>query len=238
MAGLNLYTVTGPSTPPRKLAGCPHLLFPFLVFFSPPHCPTYSNAALPVIRSCPAPILDHACPPLNTRHRRTGRLCPGEEPWGACYSRYWASPCSLWRSLLAAAAGAAVAWKHNPSQLLHSAFVRPWAKNFECFSMSGAGVLCNDRASLVLLLAVSAAFCLVEHSSRLAAPWRSQPPQPGAPRLPCPAEATLLGVQRSISNWPEFSKANNLTGWGTDPSIPPCLWTGVGCDADGRLSSM
>lgn len=45
-------------------------------------------------------------------------------------------------------------------------------------------------------------------------------------------------MRKSITNWDQFAAANNITGWGADPSIPPCLWTGVACDADGRLISL
>lgn len=58
------------------------------------------------------------------------------------------------------------------------------------------------------------------------------------PRAPLGVQVVLQGVKQSISNWPEFAAANNLTGWGDDPSIPPCLWTGATCDADGRLQTL
>ena len=44
----------------------------------------------------------------------------------------------------------------------------------------------------------------------------------------------------AITNWPKFVAANNISGWGgtgpEDKGVPACLWTGVTCDADGRLS--
>ncbi|KAI7838603.1 hypothetical protein COHA_007611 [Chlorella ohadii] len=55
---------------------------------------------------------------------------------------------------------------------------------------------------------------------------------------PLSLEVGLRAIRDSITNWPELSAANNLSGWGADPSIPPCLYTGVTCDADGRLSSV
>jgi hypothetical protein len=55
-----------------------------------------------------------------------------------------------------------------------------------------------------------------------------------------PAEPTLLAVSGAITNWAEFAAANNISGWGgdgpEDKGVPACLWTGVTCDADGRLS--
>ncbi|KAL4419356.1 hypothetical protein ABPG77_001583 [Micractinium sp. CCAP 211/92] len=55
---------------------------------------------------------------------------------------------------------------------------------------------------------------------------------------PLTVQAQLAGVRTSITNWDQFAAANNISGWGSDPSIPPCLWTGVACDADGRLVSL
>lgn len=64
-------------------------------------------------------------------------------------------------------------------------------------------------------------------------PGCSRPPRPRAA-----ADAGLRAIRDAITNWPQFSAANNLSGWGADPAIPPCLYTGVTCDADGRLSSV
>ncbi|EFN53922.1 hypothetical protein CHLNCDRAFT_136136 [Chlorella variabilis] len=50
---------------------------------------------------------------------------------------------------------------------------------------------------------------------------------------------TLTGLikQRSaITNWEAFSRANNISGWKL--AVPPCQWTGVGCNADGAITSL
>ena len=79
------------------------------------------------------------------------------------------------------------------------------------------------------------------------APRCFQPqPNPLLPLLlplpPPPAEPTLLAVRNAITNWPDFAAANNISGWGgprpQDKGVPACLWTGVTCDADGRLSGL
>jgi hypothetical protein len=54
----------------------------------------------------------------------------------------------------------------------------------------------------------------------------------------CSAEALLTAVKQHITNWPEFAAANNISGWGGNPAIPPCLYTGVTCDADGQLQAL
>ncbi|KAL4529628.1 hypothetical protein Ndes2437B_g08800 [Nannochloris sp. 'desiccata'] len=43
----------------------------------------------------------------------------------------------------------------------------------------------------------------------------------------------LLAFRSSISNWDAFSVGNNINGW--NASTPVCLWTGVSCNAEGRV---
>ncbi|EFN54023.1 hypothetical protein CHLNCDRAFT_136066 [Chlorella variabilis] len=83
-------------------------------------------------------------------------------------------------------------------------------------------------------LALVAAAALVVVLLAAAAP----PAAAAVVALPLSLQAVLDGVKRHITNWPEFSAANNLTGWGADPAVPPCLYTGVTCDADGALQSL
>lgn len=50
------------------------------------------------------------------------------------------------------------------------------------------------------------------------------------------AAAALLLLRDSIENWPEFSAANNITGW--NASFPVCFWTGIVCSGDARVQQV
>lgn len=45
--------------------------------------------------------------------------------------------------------------------------------------------------------------------------------------------AALLAQKAAIVNWPEFSSANNVTGW--DALADVCQWTGVTCNDTGSV---
>ncbi len=57
------------------------------------------------------------------------------------------------------------------------------------------------------------------------------------------AERQLLAQRDAISNWEEFSAANNFSGWQDDLSafraVPVCDWTGVDCNPfDGSVTKL
>jgi len=59
----------------------------------------------------------------------------------------------------------------------------------------------------------------------------------GLTRPWCMPGDALLQLPASVTNWADFSVANNLKGW-LDVSVPLCQWSGVQCDADGRVTAL
>jgi len=51
-----------------------------------------------------------------------------------------------------------------------------------------------------------------------------------------PAVQALLAQKAAITNWAEFSKKNNITGW--NESVPVCNWTRVTCTEQGSINSV
>lgn len=88
------------------------------------------------------------------------------------------------------------------------------------------GVAAGRAAAAALALAV------------VAAAWAGAAAQQPTFGVPLGVDTGLRLIRQSITNWDEFAAANNLSGWGKDPSVPPCLYTSVTCDADGRLASV
>lgn len=55
-----------------------------------------------------------------------------------------------------------------------------------------------------------------------------------------PAAAALLAQRAAIANWGAFAAANAISGWTAESAASLCTggWTGVACNAAGRVATL